>query len=113
MQETHGSFEWDRRKEWVNAKKHGVNFVTAAEAFEDPDIRIFFDSVHSRQEARWFCLGRVGNKILTVRFTYRENKIRIIGAGYWRKGERYYYEKDQKVAGEKEGGYGHADGNTY
>jgi predicted RNA binding protein YcfA (HicA-like mRNA interferase family) len=28
--------------------------------------------------------------ILTVRFTYRKNKIRIIGAGYWRKGKEIY-----------------------
>lgn len=60
MQEAHGSFEWDRRKERVNVKKHGVDFVAAARAFEDPDIRIFFDVGHSRHEARWICFGRVG-----------------------------------------------------
>jgi uncharacterized protein len=27
---------------------------------------------------------------LTVRFTYREGVVRIIGAGYWRKGRRIY-----------------------
>lgn len=31
---------------------------------------------------------------MTVRFTYRQNRIRIIGAGYWRKG-RDVYEKEQ------------------
>ena len=31
--------------------------------------------------------GRVSGEIMTVRFTCRENKIRIIGAGYWRKGK--------------------------
>lgn len=34
--------------------------------------------------------------ILTVRFIYRENKIRIIGAGYWRKGKKTYEEKNKK-----------------
>lgn len=33
--------------------------------------------------------------ILTVRFIYRENNIRIIGAGYWRKGKKIYEEKNQ------------------
>jgi len=28
------------------------------------------------------------------RFTYREDKIRIFGAGYWRKGRFYYEKKD-------------------
>lgn len=27
---------------------------------------------------------------MTVRFTYRERRIRIFGAGYWRKGKRIY-----------------------
>jgi pyruvate ferredoxin oxidoreductase gamma subunit len=34
--------------------------------------------------------GRVADGILTVRFTYRGNVIRIIGAGYWRKGKKLY-----------------------
>lgn len=29
---------------------------------------------------------------MTVRFTYRNNKIRIIGAGYWRQGKKVYEE---------------------
>jgi uncharacterized protein len=27
---------------------------------------------------------------MTVRFTYRDDVIRIIGAGYWRKGKSIY-----------------------
>jgi hypothetical protein len=40
-------------------------------------------------------VGKVNNRIITVRFTYREGKIRIIGAGYWRKGKKYYEKKDK------------------
>ena len=36
----------------------------------------------------------VDGRIITVRFVYRERKIRIIGAGYWRKGKEYY-EKEE------------------
>ena len=32
----------------------------------------------------------VDEGIVTVRFTVRNNKIRIIGAGYWRKGKKIY-----------------------
>jgi hypothetical protein len=36
-------------------------------------------------------MGKVDEGIMTVRFTYRKRKIRIIGAGYWRKGKDIYY----------------------
>jgi len=92
MVEEYGSFVWDSRKERINVRKHQVDFITAAKAFEDPGRKIFTDSKHSEHEERYFCIGRVNNKIVTVRFTYRCGKIRIIGAGYWRKGMRYYEE---------------------
>ena len=91
-----GSFIWDSGKEWVNLLKHNVDFVTAAEAFKDPDVKIYIDSKHSGQEERFFCVGKVDTRILTVRFTYRKNKIRILGAGYWRKGRRLYEEKNDR-----------------
>jgi hypothetical protein len=51
---------------------------------------------YSQEEQRFYCLGRVTEGILSVRFTYRNRQIRIIGAGYWRKGKRIY-EKQNKV----------------
>jgi hypothetical protein len=39
---------------------------------------------------------------MTVRFTYRGNTIRIIGAGYWRKGKKIY-ETSNKVHGRTNG----------
>ena len=33
--------------------------------------------------------------MLTVRFTYRNRVIRIIGAGYWRKGKRIHEQENQ------------------
>lgn len=41
-------------------------------------------------EPRFFCLGQVAGRVLTVRFTPREGGMRIIGAGYWRKGRKIY-----------------------
>jgi hypothetical protein len=38
-------------------------------------------------------MDKVGDGIMTVRFTFRERKIRIIGAGYWRKGRDIYHAK--------------------
>lgn len=90
-----GSFIWDAEKEAINIKKHGVGFVTACEVFEDLDRKIYVDSRHSSEEERMFCVGKVRGRILTVRFTYRINKIRLFGAGFWRKGE-LYYERENK-----------------
>ena len=89
-------FDWDEAKDAENQKKHGISFSLAQQAFLDPNRIILNDVDHSRDEARYYCLGRVLEGILTVRFTYRENVIRIIGAGFWRKGRRIY-EKKNKV----------------
>ena len=53
------------------------------------------DLNHSVDEDRYYCFGRVGDGILTVRFTYRHDIIRIIGAGYWRKGKAIYERENQ------------------
>ena len=92
MLKEYGSFVWDPRKERVNIHKHRIDFITAAKAFKDPKRKVFTDSKRSEHEERYFCIGKVANKIATVRFTYRAGKIRIIGAGYWRKGIGYYEE---------------------
>ncbi|MXW80580.1 MAG: BrnT family toxin, partial [Gemmatimonadetes bacterium] len=48
------------------------------------------------EETRYFCFGKVEDRILTVRFTYRKGNIRIFGAGYWREG-RDRYEQKKKI----------------
>jgi uncharacterized DUF497 family protein len=84
------SFEWDSEKEAENQRKHGVSFSLAQQAFLDPKRVIARDLAHSESEPRYYCFGQVDEGVLTVRFTYRSEVIRIIGAGYWRKGKRIY-----------------------
>lgn len=93
MNITLGSFVWDKLKELANIHKHRVDFTTASQVFKDDRRKIYIDSKHNKEEEGLFCIGKVEGKILTVRFTYREGKIRIFGAGYWRKA-RAYYEKE-------------------
>ena len=88
------AFEWDEHKNLENQQKHGVPFELAQWAFADPNRIIVEDLEHSDSEPRYFCLGKVEGGILTVRFTYRAQTIRIFGAGYWRKG-RSRYEQEQ------------------
>lgn len=90
------SFEWDEEKNAENLRKHGVDFETAQYTFIDPKRVIAEDLAHSKTEKRYYVFGNVKGGVLTVRFTYRNNRIRIIGAGYWRKGKKIY-EKQNKV----------------
>ena len=87
-------FEWDENKNSTNKDKHNVSFERAQHAFEDSRRIIAEDLNHSSDEKRYFCFGAVDGGILTVRFTYRENIIRIFGAGYWRKGKKTYEQKN-------------------
>lgn len=91
----HTSFEWDEDKNSENVRKHGVNFKIAQYAFIDPKRVIAEDKTHSKDEKRYYCFGKVKGGILTVRFTYRNTQIRIIGAGYWRKGKDIYEKQHQ------------------
>ena len=84
------SFEWNPEKDLINQQKHGVSFASAQYAFGDPNRVVAEDLLHSATEKRYYCIGRVGDGIITVRFTYRRGKIRIFGAGYWRKGKQVY-----------------------
>ena len=58
----HGSFIWDKEKESANIKKHGVDFETAALAFKDAKRKIYIDSRHTKEEERFFCIGKVKGK---------------------------------------------------
>jgi uncharacterized DUF497 family protein len=87
-------FEWDPAKEVENRRKHGVSFALAQQAFLDPRRVLARDLEHSVSEDRYFCMRRVEEGVLTVRFTFRADIIRIIGAGFWRKGRETYEEKN-------------------
>ena len=89
-------FEWNEEKDAENLKKHSVSFSVAQYAFADPLRVIAKDETHSQDEERFYCFGLVGDGVLTVRFTYRNSVIRIIGAGYWRKG-KVIYERENEI----------------
>lgn len=92
------NFEWDEQKDLENIEKHGVSFYLAQFAFADPKRVIAEDIEHSETEKRFYCFGKVDGRIITVRFTFRSKTIRIFGAGYWRKGKKFY-EKENTILG--------------
>lgn len=72
-----------------------MSFAQTQYAFADSRRVIAVDLGHSAREQRYFCFGYVRDGVLTVRFTYRSGVIRIIGAGYWRKGKAIYERENQ------------------
>jgi uncharacterized protein len=51
-------FDWDDGKDRENQNKHGVSFTLAQRAFLDPHRIIAEDVNHSRDEDRFYCIGR-------------------------------------------------------
>jgi uncharacterized protein len=90
------TFVWDMNKSIENVVKHGVSFEKAQQAFSDEKRKIFVDEKHCEREKCYFCFGKVDDEILTVRFTIRGDDIRIIGAGFWRKGRKMYHENEKE-----------------
>ncbi|WP_040508717.1 BrnT family toxin [Leptospira wolffii] len=90
-------FEWDPAKNEENLRKHGIDFYEAQRAFLDPNRVVTLDVIHSLDsEKRYYCFGLIDSHVSTVRFTIRNGKIRIIGAGYWRQGKKVY-EKENEI----------------
>jgi uncharacterized DUF497 family protein len=89
-------FIWDEKKSRLNADKHGLSFDVARRAFDDKNSFYSVDELHSTtSETRYFHFGKIDGEIVTVVFTIRGDKIRIISAGYYRKGRRIYEERNK------------------
>jgi uncharacterized DUF497 family protein len=87
-------FEWDRRKNSANKRKHGVSFEEAQSVFYD-DRAILIDDPDGDDE-RFVLLGLSSAlRTLVVCHCYREQDevIRIISARKAQKEERVEYEE--------------------
>ncbi len=88
-------FESDPEKAAINLKKHKVSFEEAASVFGDPMALTFSDPDHSIGEERWVMFGQSQQaRILTIVYTYRNEKYRIINARVATRHERKTYEED-------------------
>lgn len=87
-------FEWDMGNIDKNYLKHEVNNKEAEQVFINEPNFIFEDKKHSNTEKRHMIWGITKQKRkLTVFFTVRNNKIRVISARDMHKKERREYEK--------------------
>ncbi|HKH34278.1 MAG TPA: BrnT family toxin [Beijerinckiaceae bacterium] len=73
-------FEWDEDKAAINFITHGVAFPFAVAVFLDPDCVVFDSSRREDGEERLKAVGRVGRRLLSVVFTLRDGRRRIISA---------------------------------
>ena len=88
-------FEWDAAKAESNLVKHGVSFEAARCVFDDVFAfeRSDFDS--GPGEIRYVITGMVNDVILTVVYTERGDRTRIISARRATKHEQEKYYRSQ------------------
>ncbi len=83
-------FEFDVRKNISNKKKHGIDFYTAQEMWDDPDLIEI--PVKTSDEPRFLVIGKISGKHWSGVITYRGENIRIISVRRSRKEEVEIYE---------------------
>jgi uncharacterized protein len=86
-------FEWDPAKDAANEAKHGISFVRAATVFDDPHHLEEDTTKPEFGEQRSKAIGMVGQYLVTVIYTDRQDKRRIISARRARNDERARYDQ--------------------
>jgi uncharacterized DUF497 family protein len=87
-------FEWDNEKNKRNIRDHRISFKLAQTIWDRPVLEELDDD-HSDNETRYKAIGLLANFLcITVIYTMRGNKIRIISAWIATPQERKrYYEQ--------------------
>lgn len=91
-------FEWDEGNIDKNLLRHKVTNNETGEIFFNEPLIIIPDIKHSKAEKRFVAQGKTNNnRKLTVVFTLRDKKIRVISARDQNKKERRQYEKTSQT----------------
>jgi uncharacterized protein len=86
-------FEWDPDKAAENLRRHAVDFADAAGVFQD-DYALTREDPQAQREHRLVTVGMdFLGRVLTVVYTYREERIRLISARRATRRERADYER--------------------
>lgn len=87
--------EWDKNKNLINQRDHGVSFEEAATVFNDPLSLTVPDEEHSFDEPRFNIVGESAfGELLVVTYTERGVKIHIISARSPTRRERKEYHEE-------------------
>lgn len=84
-------FEWDPEKSRANLEKHGIDFESAIDLWQDKN-RIEFRLAYI-EEDRFAVIGELQDKVWTAIATLRGHKIRLISVRRARDDERQNYDK--------------------
>ena len=92
-------FDWDDGNILKNEIKHGLKWQVIEEVFFNEPLIIVEDFKHSNSsECRCLALGKIDDGMLiSVIFTIRENKIRVISARDMSNKERAFYEENISI----------------
>ena len=86
-------FEWDRGNIDKNLVKHNVESWECEQIFFNKPLLVLEDPKHSLTEKHWAAFGKTDSgRLLTVVFTQRGTRIRVISARDMNSRERKFYE---------------------
>jgi len=87
-------FDWDDGNIHKNEEKHSLKWTTIEEVFFNKPLLVVEDFKHSMDECRCVALGKNNfDDLITVVFTIRKKRIRVISARTMSKKERIIYAK--------------------
>ena len=85
-------FQWDEANASKNWRRHQVSQTEAEQVFLNRPVVVI--DARSDVEARWFAFGRTdGDRLLTVVFTIRGSRLRVISARPMSRPERKRYDQ--------------------
>jgi uncharacterized protein len=70
-------YEWDEAKAAANRQKHGIAFERI-EKFDWTTSLVVRDERFDYGEKRWLAIGKLGNRVFSLAFTLRGNRMRLI-----------------------------------
>jgi uncharacterized DUF497 family protein len=85
-------FEFDPAKSAANKAKHGIDFEEARALWADSNLAVA--PALTGPEPRYLAIGRIGVKVWTAVFTWRDDRLRIISMRRSRPNEVKRYEED-------------------
>jgi hypothetical protein len=89
-------FTWHPKKAANNRRKHGVDFVDAMTAFDDPFSITTPDTAHADDEERYHLMGLTKRgQLVVIAHADEGHQIRLINARAATRRERQSYEEDQ------------------
>jgi uncharacterized protein len=91
-------FDWDAGNVQKNWERHAVRFSECEEVFFRAPLLAVNDPKDSRREGRFAALGRTAlGRLLSIVFTFREQRIRVISARDMSRKERQEYSRHEET----------------